>query len=328
MSVMKIPLSWLLEGPAWVQYRTHIDLLGKAETDPEAQAARAAMLADPQIQQLLNELAAWPGPVLKRHNDASHPLHKLVFLAGLGLHPEDPGIRPGIERILEHQSSEGPFQVTVNIPTHFGGSGQDELQWMLCDSPLVVHALLEFGLQEDDRVRAAIAHLAGLVRPNGWPCAASAGVGRFRGPGRREDPCPYANLVMLQALALHPDWVDSDAAHTGAEMLLRQWTERKTIRYYLFAMGSDFGKLKAPLIWFDILHLLDVLGRFPRLRGDPRLGEMADLVRAKADADGRFTPESVWMAWKEWDFGQKKQPSRGLTLLAHRALKRLENSRG
>jgi hypothetical protein len=320
---MNVPAPWLLEGPAWVQYRTRLDLLGQPETDPEARAARTAMLADPQIRALLDDVAAWPGPVLKRHNDAAHPLHKLVFLAGLGLRPGDPGIDTAIMRILERQAPEGPFQVMVNVPTHFGGSGRDELQWMLCDSPLVVHALLQFGLQEDERVRAAIKHLAGLVRPNGWPCAASLGVGKFRGPGRGEDPCPYANLVMLQALALHPARVDSEAAHTGAEMLLRQWSERKTNRYYLFAMGSHFAKLKAPLIWFDLLHLLDVLGQFPWLRGDPRLLEMADLVRAKADPDGRFTPESVWMAWKEWDFGQKKQPSPGLTLLAHRALQRL-----
>jgi hypothetical protein len=50
---------------------------------------------------------------------------------------------------------------------------------------------------------------------------------------------------------------------------------------------------------------------------------MAEVIRAKADQQGRFTPESVWMAWKGWDFGQKRLPSQGLTLLAWRALQRL-----
>ena len=45
-------IKWLLEGPTWVQYRTRIDLLGQAKTDPEVIAAREAMLADPQIQAL------------------------------------------------------------------------------------------------------------------------------------------------------------------------------------------------------------------------------------------------------------------------------------
>jgi hypothetical protein len=29
------------------------------------------------------------------------------------------------------------------------------------------------------------------------------------------------------------------------------------------------------------------------------------------------------MAWKEWDFGQKREPSPWLTLMVHRALKRI-----
>jgi hypothetical protein len=44
-------------------------------------------------------------------------------------------------------------------------------------------------------------------------------------------------------------------------------------------------------------------------------------MRSKANAGGRFTIESAWMVWKEQEFGQKKQPSRALTLQVLRALK-------
>ena len=135
--------NWLLEGPAWVGYRTRIDLLGQVENDPEVIAARKAMLADPQVKSLLEELTEWPGPPLKRHNDASHLLHKLTFLADLGFKASDPILEPVVENILAHQSGDGAFQIMVNIPTHFGGSGEDEWQWMLCDAPLVLYALLE-----------------------------------------------------------------------------------------------------------------------------------------------------------------------------------------
>jgi hypothetical protein len=50
---------------------------------------------------------------------------------------------------------------------------------------------------------------------------------------------------------------------------------------------------------------------------------MATLVLEKADADHRFKPESIWMAWRGWDFGQKRAPSRWLTLLVVRMLERL-----
>ena len=44
-------------------------------------------------------------------------------------------------------------------------------------------------------------------------------------------------------------------------------------------------------------------------------------LAAQADEQGRFAPRSVWMAWKGWDFGQKKQPSPTVTFFATRALR-------
>jgi hypothetical protein len=44
-------------------------------------------------------------------------------------------------------------------------------------------------------------------------------------------------------------------------------------------------------------------------------------------AQGRFTPESIWVAWKGWNFGQKKEPSWGLTLAAWRVMRRTEDHR-
>ncbi len=90
-------------------------------------------------------------------------------------------------------------------------------------------------------------------------------------------------------------------------------------------MGTDFRKLKAPLVWYDLLHILDVLSRFPWLKKDPRLLEMVDLLKSKADRQGCFTVESMSTAWKDWEFGQKKEPSRWLTFLAWRILKRVED---
>ncbi len=46
------------------------------------------------------------------------------------------------------------------------------------------------------------------------------------------------------------------------------------------------------------------------------------LFSQKADVDGKFSAESIWMDWKSWDFGQKKIPSRWITFVAQRILKR------
>jgi hypothetical protein len=270
------------------------------------------------------ELAGWPGTVIASHKSAGQPFHKLTFLADLGLKAGDPGVDAIITRALEHQSAEGPFQLPTNVPVHFGGTGQEAWAWALCDAPLVVYALLKFGLQDEPAVRAAVAHLVALVRDNGWPCAVSPQLGKFRGPGRKEDPCPFANLAMLKALSEVAELRDSAASRTGAETLLTLWSESLARHPYMFYMGTDFRKLKVPFVWYDLMHVLDVLSRFPWLRSDPRLLDMLGVLKGKAGPQGRFTLESVWTAWKDWEFGQKKTPSRWLTLLAWRIIRRVE----
>lgn len=316
------PIEWLLQGDPWIEYRTRLDLLGQTENDPQVIGARKAMLADAKIQSLLTELMDWPGTVLNSHRSASQPFHKLAFIADLGLRVSDPPIKKIANKVMEHQSEQGPFQLTMNIPTHFGGSGNDKWAWALCDAPIVVAALTQMGLSDDKRIQNAIKHLDGLVRDNGWPCAVSPELGNFRGPGRKDDPCPYATLVMLKALAQISELKESKSAKIGVETLLSLWDESKERHPYMFYMGTDFRKLKAPLFWYDILHVLDVLSHFKWARKDKRFKKMLKIVEAKADNDGRYIPESIWVSWKDWDFSQKKVPSRGLTLFVQRILQR------
>lgn len=315
-------IEWLLQDEAWIEYRTRVDLLEQAESDPQVKAARKRMLADPKIQSLLGELTDWPGIVLNSHRSARQSFHKLEFIADLGLNINDSPVKKIVKKVMEHQSKQGPFQLPTNVPTHFGGSGKDEWAWALCDAPVIVSSLIQMGMREDKRVQSAIDYLDGLVRDNGWPCAVSPELGKFRGPGRKENPCPYATLVMLQTLAHVPELHEGKSAKIGVETLLSLWTESKEKHPYMFFMGTDFRKLKAPLFWYDILHVLDVLSQFKWARKDKCFKEMLAIVKSKADEDGRYTPESIWTAWKDWDFGQKKIPSRGLTFFVQRILKR------
>ena len=224
---------------------------------------------------------------------------------------------------MKHQSQQGPFQLSANIPVHFGGSGKDEWAWALCDAPVIVSSLIQMGMRDDPRVQMAIEYLNGIVRDNGWPCAVSPELGNFRGPGRKDDPCPYATLVMLKVLAHVPELREGKSARIGVETLLSLWEESKENHPYMFFMGTDFRKLKAPLFWYDILHVLDILSHFECARTDKRFRQILQVVESKADDDGRYIPESIWTAWKDWDFSQKKIPSRGLTFFVQRILKRV-----
>ena len=315
-------IEWLLQGEPWIEYRTRVDLLGQSESDPEVRAARKAMLANPKIKSLLSELADWPGVVLNSHKSASQSFHKLSFIAELGLNVNDPPVKKIVQQVMKHQSKQGPFQLPTNVPVHFGGSGKDEWAWALCDAPVILSSLIQLGMSDDPRVQTAVDYLDALVRENGWPCAVSPELGKFRGPGRKEDPCPYATLVMLKVLAHIPALQKSKSAKIGVETLLWLWEASKEQHPYIFYMGTDFRKLKAPLFWYDILHVLDVLSLFAWTWKDKRFKQMLNVLESKANQDGQFIPESVWLAWKDWDFSQKKVPSKGLTFFVQLILKR------
>ncbi len=317
-------VKWLLEGEPWVKYRTRVDLLEQSENEVEVVRSKIEMIEHPKIQLLLEELRNWPGIVLNSHKSASQLFHKLSFIADLGLKRGDPFIDEIINKIFEHKSEEGPFQLPMKISKSYGGSGKDEWAWALCDAPIIIYSLARFGSYEDELIQKAVRYLVGLVRENGWPCIVSKELGKFRGPGRKDDPCPYATLVMVKMLSQFDELKNGGEVRVGAECLLDLWNRSRDVHPYMFFMGTDFRKIKAPFVWYDVLHVLDVLSQFDWLKDDSRLREMVELVRSKADDEGKFVPESVWMAWKGWDFAQKKEPSRWLTFLVMRILKRLE----
>lgn len=320
-------LKWLLASDEpWTRYRTLVDLLDRPENDAQVQSARHEMLAHPQIQNLIDEAASWPGFALKRHNDAKHPLYALSTLADFGLRVDDPGMASVVESVMAHQSEEGAFQTKLRLYKRFGGIDGEYWTWMACDAPTLLYALLAFGLAEDAHVQRALNHLVDLAEENGWRCSAASELGAFKGPGRREDPCPIANVYALKALSQVPALLDSPAARAGTEMLLWHWGPECERKVYLFGLGTFFRRLKYPFVWYDILHVVDVLSRFPIVHTDSRFQTMITTITEQADAEGRYTAASMYRAWKGWSFADKKAPSPWLTFLVLRIQKRMEDN--
>ncbi|MDP2891907.1 MAG: hypothetical protein Q8O09_02080 [Bacillota bacterium] len=321
---MNDTINWLLGGEPWVEYRTRLDLLGQSRQDQSVIDAKSRMISHPQIQGLFHDLDNWGGQLVSSHRNAELPLHKLAFIADIGLTVNDPEIKRIIDLITEHKDDHGVFQVVMNIPEHFGGTGENTWAWALCDAPIVLYSLVRFGLGHEPPVLEAIKFLTSLARDNGWGCIVSPELGKFRGPGRKDDPCPYATLLMLKLLSQAGGSKSGRESRVGAEALLDLWKKSRESHPYMFYMGTDFRKLKAPAMWYDIVSVADVLSQFEWLISDPGLNEMVGIISSKADGSGRFTPESEYRAYKGWDFGQKKEPSRWLTFLVLRILKRME----
>jgi hypothetical protein len=320
-------VNWLLESnEPWTRYRTLVDLLDLPPEDSEVQAARAEMVSHPQIQALIQEAAAWPGYTLKRHNDARHPIYKFSTLADFGLGKDDPGMQVGIEAVMSHVSPQGALQSLINIPKAFGGTNEDMWTWILCDTPTLLYALLGFGLGQDEAIQKSVQHLSGLVEENGWRCTADSALGKFHGPGRRSDPCPIVNVYALKALSLVPAYLDSPVTQAGIQALLDHWENQGEIKMYMFGIGTDFRKLKYPFVWYDILHVTDVLSRYSSVYEDLRFQEMVSEITTQAGENGHYTATSMYRAWKGWSFANKKQPSPWLTFLVQRIHKRVQSA--
>lgn len=322
----------------WTVYRTLLDLTDAGPNSTAVIEAKKQMLAHHLVRQLLEELQEWPGNPISSHKSASQLFHKLSFLADIGVTVNDDSMRPILESVLLYRSREGILCLSSVIPQHYGGSGKEQMAWALCDAPLLLYSAVKIGgtaetgegmkingaAELGTSLKSGVSCLAGLARDNGWPCAVSKELGNFRGPGRKSDPCPYATLLMLKLLSLFPDLKNGQEAQNGVETLLSLWTNSLESHPYMFYMGTDFRKLKVPFIWYDLLHVTEILSLYESARRDPRFLEMVDLIHSKADENGRYAPESDWQAWKEMGFARKPQVSPWLTFLVERIDRRIE----
>jgi hypothetical protein len=313
------PVAWLLEGPAYVRYRTLVDIVGCPREDKEARQARAAVPRDPAVRRLLeqrNEEGYWGTP---RDIFTWWPRKETTFwvlgvLADFGLMRGDSGIRRACEYVLSTQHACGAFGVSPPPKPYE------------CFTGVLAAALARLGYCEDERLERAYGWLRGRQRTDGgfW----CKDTGQPGGPREQEPSCALGSLWVLSALTAHPRLRESEVCRSCASFLLGCWDNRGRIKYagHDSEIGSGWEKLKYPFTDYRLLHYLDSLSRVPWVREDARVAEIADLLISKGDGEGRFRPESIHRAWSEFDFGQKKEPSMWLTCLIYGTVARLGRS--
>lgn len=306
----------------WLKYAIRLNLCN--ERKDSLLELKNQALADNRIQSYLNDIANFHGMLVTNHKNPDLPIHKLLFLLDLGFDSGIPEIKTAIEEILKHYNERGIYQSMTNVPKHFGGTGVDVFSWCLCDAPLLLLALLKSGIDYKQYIKSGVDYLISLFRDNGFPCTVSSELGRFRGPGKKDDCCPYATLIMADLLSYIPEYHNSKIAIATVNVLLDLWENSMEQHPYMFYMGTDFRKLKAPSCWYDIVSMVGVLSKYECAKNDARFKEMIKIIRDKQDENGFFTPESAYQKLKNWDFGQKKTPSPYLTYLCLCIFKQLE----
>ncbi len=306
-------INWLLKSDTYVQLAVRKNLLNHSKL--ELNKLTTSVLSDNRIRQYLNDVADFNSMLVTNHKNPDLPIHKLIFLLEVGLDVDVPEISMAIQIILQNKNEDGIPRSMTNIPKHFGGSGEDTLAWALCDAPLMLYALLKAGVEYDSQVKRGVEYIIGLYRNNGFPCTVSKELGKFRGPGRKTDCCPYATLLILKLISIIPEYKQSKFANSIIDILLDLWEESQQQHPYMFYMGNDFRKLKAPSLWYDIVSLANCLSHFEYARKDKRFIEILNIIENKANSEFQFVPESIYRKCMEWDFGQKKIPSPWLTYL-------------
>jgi len=307
---------WLLAGEPWVAYRTLTDLLDKDENESVVATAREAVPSHPLIKRIFKRLNVdgyWgrPKDIHTWWPKKDTTFWILPMLADIGFTIEDKRIARACEYVFSTQLQSGGFG--WDPPTTTGD----------CHSAIIIESLAKMGLLRDSRLQGAYKWLMKRQRLDGgfW----CKNTGQIGGPRQGEPSCAMATMFVLGALAQNPKFRDGEVAQKGVDFLFRCWENRGKIRYagHDSQVGTDWEKLKYPFTDYKILKFLDVLSQFEHAKQSLQKSEMVNLLLSKQDERGRFTPESIVKVWSDFDFGQKEKPSRLITLLALRTVKRI-----
>jgi hypothetical protein len=309
-------VEWLLTGEPWTVHYTLTDLLDKDEKDDQVVTVRMAIPKYPLIKKIfegINKDGYW-GKSKDIHTwwpkkDTTFWL--LPVLADFGFTIEDKRITRACEYVLNTQLQSGGFG--WDPPTKPSD----------CHSAIIIESLAKMGFLRDSRLERAYEWLIKRQRLDGgfW----CKDTGQIGGRREKEQSCAMATMFALGALAQNPKLRKSEIAMRGVDFLFKCWENRGKIRYagHDSQIQTGWVKLKYPFTDYKILKFLDVLSQFDFVKQRLQKSEMVNLLLSKRDSKGRFTPESIIKVWSDFDFGQKEQPSRWITLLALRILKRI-----
>ncbi len=303
---MKI-VEWLLEGPPWLQYAVHKQLLG---SQPDAQTIK-----DQQIQGLIDVLLGEYGLDSIMDGTAAYKKEAfwyLYFLADIGFTAADLSLESELQRILELEDENHKFLLSQEMkPDYF------------CISSILLSSLAQMSEVCKTKLLPHVDTILEAQRfDGGWHCAKSRAVG-----GRLEhsDSCPMDNLNILMLLSRYEAFREDPRLDGAIDLLLRHWESRDDKwRPYGFGVGTQYMKLRYPEEKYGILRVLDVLSCYPHALQSEACGSMFEAVKRKSP-EGRYMAESARQSFNEFDFGQKREPSRWITFLVTRIEKRMEN---
>ena len=298
-------INWLLEGPDWLKYAVELQLLNlKPDVQP--------VLRDSSIMKIVHRLkdnqvgipALRTGKV--SHMQTGNAYWDLFFLADIGLTKNDLELNKEIEEIFSLQSPDGTFITERGIePNYF------------CVSAILLACVARMGYRDDPRLNKYLqVILNSQHHDGGWHCEEWYA-----------ESCPMDNLNILMLLGQYEKYRKGPISKGGIDLLLKHWEKKdEKWRPSMFGIGKKFMSLTYPAVKYGILRVLDVLSLFPYAMESKGFKSMLDFVHQKSSG-GKYFAESIVESYADFDFGQKKEPSRWITFLINRIEKRVSQCR-
>jgi len=320
------PITWLLEdnNPS-VKYFTLIDVLEKAENDPEVRKTKEEIIKKgvaPKILAKQKEGGYWENSQNFYTAKYKGTVWQIIILAELGVDGRDDRIRKACEFILKNSQDRESNGFSMWVSAKTGGGRATGV--IPCLTGNLVYSLIKLGYLKDERVQNSIKWITSYQRfddgikdpPKGWPYER---LGICWG----KHSCHMGVVKALKALAEIPiNQRNKEVKNTieeGVEYLLK---------HHIYKRSHDLGRVSKPR-WlrfgFPLMYqtdVLEILGILTRLGyHDERMQEAIDLLISKQDNQGKWKLESTFNGRFQTNIEQKGKPSKWITLNALKVLK-------
>jgi hypothetical protein len=337
----KAVVNWLLEedNPS-VRYFTLCDFLGKKHSNPELLAAKAKIPDSKVVAKIFSKQKPeghWEEPWSPYLPKYKSSYWQIMILAQLGMDKSDLRVQHACESIFKFQHDEGGFSCyTIEMalgkyyklrekakelpPNEYTSSMVYEHQYS-CLTGNMAAALIRMGYIDDPRLRKSLEWLVKVQnRDGGWLCP------YWRAHIKDTHGCFDGTICPLEAFSEVPKEKISkamkDTIERGAEFLLMHRLFKAD--HHNFAVIKRLW-LKLGFPWFygyNILRGLDVLTKLGYAE-DERLDDAVKVILRKRMPDGRWILESAPIGRMHVSLESVGKPSKWITLIALRVLKRL-----
>jgi hypothetical protein len=339
------PIDWLLEkaNPSG-RYFTLRDILDKDENDNQVVGAKKSIPESKVIKKILqkqNPEGYWEEPDNPYHPKYKSSYWQIMTLGQLGIDRCEKKVERACEYIFQFQLGDGGFSSftpkkalkeyeflrkkgkKLPSPNQWASSLVFEHQYS-CLTGNMGAALIRIGYANDPRVRKALEWLVKIQnKDGGWLCP------YWKAHVKDKHGCFYGTICPLEAFSeLKKENLTEEMKKTiekGAEFLLTHRLFNADHHGYK-VINQSWLKLSFPWFYgYSFLRGMDVLTKLGYVK-DERLNDAVEILLQKRQKDGAWILESAPIGRMQTDIEAKGKPSKWMTLIALRVLKRLSSA--